>query len=77
MSSDELGGTGRPGFEDESWDAPLDPFADPAGVDMFTQEIENVDASDWDVDSASLWGDEGMDTGADLGDASFDIDFPG
>ena len=77
MPSDDLGGPGDSGFGDESWDESADPFADPLGVNMFTQEIENVDASDWDVDSDSLWGDVGADAGTDIGDGSFDIDFPG
>ena len=73
MSSDEFGRTGEPGLGDEPWDEP----GDLSGMNMFTQEIENVDASDWKVDSDSLWGDEEFDVGADAGDGLFDTDFPG
>jgi hypothetical protein len=37
------------GFGDSSFDA--------LSADAFTQEIENVSASDWDVDTDLLWGD--------------------
>ncbi|GAA1532917.1 hypothetical protein HD600_001949 [Microbacterium ginsengiterrae] len=77
MSSDELGGTGSSGFDDEPWEGPADPFADPSGLNAFTQEIENVDASDWDVDSDSLWGDTGVDTVIDDDGGTFETDFPG
>ena len=36
-----------------------DPFADPASANLFSAEIENVNASDWDVDAARIWGDDG------------------
>jgi hypothetical protein len=50
-------------------DAPLDPLGgtptvdDPwatgdFGTDMFSSEIANVDASDWDVDTDLIWGDD-------------------
>ncbi|WP_396657594.1 hypothetical protein [Microbacterium sp.] len=29
------------------------------GADMFSSEIANVDASDWDVDTDLIWGDDG------------------
>lgn len=77
MSSDSFDGTGVPGLDDELWDEPADPFADPLSVNLFTQEIENVDTSDWDVDSDSLWGDAATDAVTDVGGGSFDIDLPG
>jgi hypothetical protein len=73
MSSDEISRTGEAGPDAESWDEP----GDLSGMNMFTQEIENVDASDWNVDSDSLWGGEEPDTGVDIGDGLFDTDFPG
>ena len=39
----------------------LDPFADPASTNLFSAEIENVNASDWDVDTNLIWGDDGGD----------------
>ncbi|MFC8682707.1 hypothetical protein ACFT30_14415 [Microbacterium ureisolvens] len=35
-------------------------------VNAFTEEIENITASDWDVDADVLWGDDGsLGTGPD------------
>ena len=46
---------------------PLDDHEpDVSGANLFTEELANVDASEWDVDTAALWGDEVDDT--DLGD---------
>ncbi|WP_448711048.1 hypothetical protein [Microbacterium profundi] len=73
MSSDEFSRTGEPGVDAALWDEP----EDLSEMKMFTQEIENVDASDWDVDSESLWGGEEPDLGVDVGDGLFDSDFPG
>lgn len=72
MSSDEFSRT-EPGIDGALWDEP----DDLSEMNMFTQEIENVDASDWDVDSESLWGGEEPDTGVGSGDGLFDSDFPG
>jgi len=81
MSSDEFGRPGDAGIGDEPpdelWDEPDAAFADLSGMNMFVREIENVETSDWDVDSDSLWGEEGAATGADIGDGTFDADFPG
>lgn len=81
MSSDEFGRPGDAGLTDEPpgqlWDEPDDAFADLTGMNMFTREIENVEASDWDVDSDSLWGEEDAGLGADIGDGTFDSDLPG
>lgn len=49
-----------------------DPFADPTS-NLFSAELENVNASDWDVDASRIWGDDGT-----QGDSSggIGIDFP-
>jgi hypothetical protein len=54
-------------FAEASWDAGSgDPFADLAGANLFSAEIENVNASDWDdVDTALIWGDDSGDVGGD------------
>jgi len=73
MASDPTSRPDGPGdfdedaFADGPWDAgSADPFTDPAGANLFTAEIENVNAADWDeVDAALLWGDDGGDAGGD------------
>jgi hypothetical protein len=40
---------------DEGWGHD---FADPNETDWFSAEIEDVDASDWDLESAQIWGDD-------------------
>jgi len=46
-----------------------DPFAN-----AFTEELENVAASDWDVDADALWGDDAtFDVGMDPGAAAYDF----
>lgn len=66
-------------MDDGGWDADVagalsDPTAgDPTAGNLFTAEIENVDASDWDVDTALLWGDEGSDPIVEGGSAGFDF----
>jgi hypothetical protein len=52
-----------------------DPFADPASANLFSAEIENVNASDWDVDTASIWGDEAGSADIDGGEA-LGLDLP-
>lgn len=37
-------------------DPPPDHDFDVSGVGLFTEELANVDASEWDVDTATLWG---------------------
>jgi hypothetical protein len=44
-----------------------DAFADPAGANFFSAEIENVNATDWDVDADSIWGDDGVSDAVDDG----------
>ena len=50
-------------FADGPWDAGSDDsVTDPAGANLFTAEIENVNASDWDdLDTDLIWGDDGGD----------------
>ncbi|WP_157002779.1 hypothetical protein [Agromyces laixinhei] len=85
MSGDEVA-SGRSDlpFDGESGDSawesdPADVFSDPTAVNLFTAEIEHVDASDWDVDTALIWGDE-VDDVVDSGgigvDGSMGLDFP-
>ncbi|MET0829972.1 MAG: hypothetical protein ABWY26_10655 [Microbacterium sp.] len=51
-----------------------DPFADPASTNLFSAEIENVNASDWDIDTARIWGEDG-EQGA-VEDGGIGLDFP-
>lgn len=48
-----------------------DAFGDAATMNWFSDEIENVSASDWDEDTAQIWGDE------DGGSATVDGGDPG
>lgn len=79
MSSDDAvsGDPAQPvddGFEGGDWEpAPADLFADPSTANLFTAEIEHVDASVWDVDSALIWGDEGDDVLDDGGSTGLDL----
>jgi hypothetical protein len=50
-----------------------DAFADTG--DMFSAELENVSASDWDIDTTELWGGDGGYGGAEAGGES-GFDFP-
>lgn len=52
-------------FDDSSFDG--------FGPDIFTREIENVSASDWDVDTDLLWGEPDVpdSPGADAIDTDF------
>ncbi len=68
MSNDAFGLFGTPSDGDETYDV--------SGANMFTEELENINASDWDVDSDLLWGDDGAEGTVDIGDGSFDTDFP-
>ena len=44
-------------FDAPTWgDDAADPFADSATANLFSAEIENVSASDWDMDADSIWG---------------------
>lgn len=51
-------------------DADTDPIAS-----MFSDEIEDIDASDWDVDASRIWGDDEDATGIDDGGV-LGLDFP-
>ena len=72
MASDEVGGG--------PWEAdPADAAFDPAPANLFTEEIEHLDASDWDVDTALIWGDDvdGLDFDGGMGSSgSAGDDFP-
>ena len=60
-------------FGADPWgDGYADPFADPT-ANLFSAEIENVNPSDWNLDAALIWGDDG-EQAAD--DGSIGIDFP-
>lgn len=71
MASDATRGPDDPAdFDDDAfavgpWDlGSADPFADPAAVNLFTAEIENVNAADWgEADTALIWGDDDGDVG--------------
>ena len=52
-----------------------DPFADPATANLFSEEIENVNATDWDLDADSIWGDDVGSDAVDNGGAA-GLDFP-
>lgn len=59
---DELPAGSDDEFFDGVWgDDSFEPDADPAAANLFSAEIENVDASEWDVDTALIWGDDGAD----------------
>ena len=68
-------------FPADLWgDGFADAFSD-ASTNWFSAEIENVSASDWDIDTAQIWdGDGGQDDVTDGGDAvagdSVGGDFP-
>jgi len=51
---------------------PADQGFDLVHENLFTEELTNVDASEWDVDTADLWGAEIDDV--DLGAAPFGPD---
>jgi hypothetical protein len=47
-------------FDTDPWGSDFaDAAADPWLANLFSDEIENVNASDWDVDTALIWGDDG------------------
>lgn len=75
MSNDAFGLFGTPSPDD---DGPGADFtgADIFGANMFTEEIEGIDASDWDVDSDLLWAGDGAEATIEIGDGVFDTDFP-
>lgn len=79
-ADDDVDGVDATLWETEFEDADLaDAVFDPAPANLFTDEIEHVVASDWDVDTALIWGDdvdaldvdEGMGSSGSTGD-----DFP-
>ena len=64
-------------FGADPWeDDAADPFADPASANLFSAEIENVNASDWDVDTAAIWGDEVGGADFEDGGGALGLDLP-
>ena len=62
-------------FGEDPWsDDVTEALADPAGTNLFSAEIENVNASDWEIDTELIWGDDGQ-AGVDDG-GSIGLDFP-
>ena len=60
----------------DAWNVDFaDPFADPATANLFSAEIENVNATDWDVDADSIWGDDVGSDAVDDGGVT-GLDFP-
>jgi hypothetical protein len=57
MSDDAVSGghsAGDPWSEEAA-----DEVSDPASVNWFSDEIDSVNASDWEGDAADIWGDDG------------------
>ena len=52
-----------------------EPVTDP-WADLFSAEIEDVDASDWEVDADQIWGDVTDQGGADDDGGLIGADFP-
>ena len=48
-------------------------FADSDETDWFSAEIENVDASDWDLESHEIWGDDPAGSVDEAGPEGLDI----
>lgn len=47
---------------------------DPLSTDSFSQELANIDESDWNVDADLIWGEEaagGVDPGGEAPEADF------
>ena len=62
-------------FGADSWDDDLtDSYADPGSANLFSAEIENVNASDWDVDTALIWGADGGEAATDGGGDTLGLD---
>ena len=58
---------------EDAWDELAS--GNPTALDLFSAEIENVDASDWDFDADLIWGDDGGDAAVD-GGGTAEPDFP-
>jgi len=72
--SETTADSGELAIDQSPWSVLTDPATDPTGANLFSSEIENVNASDWDIDTALIWGDESDD--APAGDSGMDLDFP-
>jgi len=57
MSDDAV--SGGPAAGDPWSDEAADAASDPASVNWFSDEIDSVNASDWEADAADIWGDDG------------------
>jgi len=56
------------------WSTSEDVVDDDPLANVFTEEIENVAASDWDIDADVLWGeDSSLDIGMDPGAGAYDF----
>jgi hypothetical protein len=61
-------------FGADPWgDAVADAFADPDATNLFSAEIENVNASDWNLDAALIWGDDEQDPVVEDGGIGLDF----
>jgi hypothetical protein len=79
VDGDDLVADDEPAGQDAA-DDPLPASSFDASIEefrfgnSFSEEIENVTASDWDVDADLLWGDAGsFDSGAEPDAAAFDF----
>ncbi|GAB3606565.1 hypothetical protein GCM10027413_19740 [Conyzicola nivalis] len=54
-------------------DPPADRASDVSDVNLFTDELTNVDASEWDLDTAVLWGNETNEPGLEAAPLGLDL----
>jgi hypothetical protein len=80
LSSDDFDDAIEPTTEPSAgsgvWDAEFTDLTDPPAGNLFTAEIENVNASDWDVDATLIWGDDDGSGLADDTGGGIAFDFP-
>ena len=63
-------------FDGDLWaDEVADALGDPVAANWFSAELENVNASDWEVGAELIWGDDEGDAAGDA-DAGLGLDFP-
>lgn len=72
---------GHPGFDADAWETDgwqpgLDALSDPAENGLFSDEIEDIDASEWDA--TGIWSDDDAAGDVDGGDGGLagGLDFP-
>jgi hypothetical protein len=63
-------------FDDGGWDAGFADDSDPSVANPFTTEVENVNAADWGVDSALIWGEDNGSGVVEEGGGGVAFDFP-